>query len=69
MSKNSKFKRSQNAHKRLMNKHKKSKNDFNQFVLANYHSAVFHKQKEKGRILDFMEKRKEYRSVEFYYNN
>ena len=52
-----------------MNKHIKSKNDFTRFVLANYHSAVFQKQKEKGRILDFMEKRKEYRSVEFYYNN
>ena len=64
MAKSTKLSRSNRAHRRLMNYHKKRSNGDNvHFVKMNYHSLVMHQQNRKKRILSQEEKKAAYNSV------
>ena len=69
MARINKFTRSQNAHKRLVSKFRKSNSDYDSFVKTNYHSLVAQKQRQSNRILSFVEKRAIYRGVEHDFYN
>ena len=64
MARSTKLTRSNRAHRRLMNYHKKRSNGENtHFVKMNYHSNVIFQQKTKKRVLSEAEKKTAYNSV------
>lgn len=69
MKHNKKFYRSQAAHKRLIKKHRQSKNEYKSFVYGSYHDSVFKAQEKQKRILSADEKKKHFRASEFFYFN
>ena len=67
MAKKSRFSRltmSNNAHKRLMNYHRRYSNGENAaFIKMNYHSRILGIQQKKNRILSPDERKKEYNNT------
>lgn len=64
MARSTKLSRSNRAHARLMNYHKKRSNGENvHFVKMNYHSSVIHQQNQKKRLLTNNEKNSTYSFV------
>ena len=61
MAKSTKLSRSNRAHSRLMNYHKKRSDGENtHFIKMNYHSSVLYQQKQKKRLLSKDEKKSTY---------
>ena len=64
MARSTKLSRSNRAHARLMNYHKKRSNGENtHFVKMNYHSSVLYQQRQKKRLLSKEEKKSTYNFV------
>lgn len=70
MSKLSRFKRSQNAHKRLARTHgKKASTNVMSWIKKGYHNQVHKQQEKERRILSSDEKKRIYRNNEYYAHN